>query len=110
MRKNLNNDSETSLLETDTEERENIPEDRFMIMGFDRGQCVIYNIFKFDIPISRHSVSRCKILMIREVRNTKMHVFYDAANTITLCRLGSKGTEYVHSINLFRPLREIFIH
>ena len=48
--------------------------------------------------------------MIREVRNTKMHLFYDAANTITLCRLGPKGTEFIHTINLFRPLHEIFVH
>lgn len=70
-------DSETSLLETDSEERENIPEDRFLILGFNQGQVVIYNIFKFDIPISRHEVCRNKILMIREVRSLKMYLIYD---------------------------------
>ena len=48
--------------------------------------------------------------MIREVRKLKMHIFYDDTNTITLCRLGPKGTEHIHVINLFRSLFEIFIH
>ena len=108
--KNVVEESDTSLLETDSEERENIPEDRFMIMGFDRGQVVIYNIFKFDIPISRHEVSRNRISMIREVRITKMHLIYDDTNMVTLCRLGSKGTEHIHQVNLFRPLFEIFVN
>lgn len=30
-------DSDTSLLETDSEERERVPEDAFLIIGFNRG-------------------------------------------------------------------------
>ena len=68
-----------------------------------------YNIFKCDIPISRHDVCRNKILMIREVVRLKMHLVYDETNLITLCKLTEKGTQHLHQINLYRGLFNLLV-
>ena len=78
-------------------------------MGFDRGQIVTYNIFKCDIPISRHDVCRSKILMIREILSLKMHIVYDESNIVRLCKLTEKGTKHIHQINVFRTLFNILV-
>lgn len=38
------------MLETDSEELAMAPEDLWMMMGYNRGMVVIFNIHKFDIP------------------------------------------------------------
>ena len=76
-------------------------------MGFHRGQLIVYNIYKLDVPIARHEVCRAKILMIREVLPFKMHLVYDETNQVTLCKLTATGTRIVHQFNLFRELFDI---
>ena len=81
----------TSLLETDPEEREAIPEDMYLILGYHRGQVITYNVYKCDVPIARHEVCRNKVLMIREVLTMKMFVVFDDAHMIYLVRMNSSG-------------------
>lgn len=100
----------TSLLETDPEEIEIAPEDNWMIVGFHRGMVVIYNIHKFDIPQCRYDVCRAEIIMIREVYQHKLHLFYDASNMLTLAQFTDKGVKIMHQINVFRPLFDIFVY
>lgn len=100
---------DTSLLETDPEEREAIPEDMYLILGFHRGQIITYNIFKCDVPISRQEVCRNKILMIREVLANKTYVVFDDSNIIYLVKLTKTGCQHYHTVNLFRGLLNVLV-
>ena len=105
-----NDTDETSMLETDPEERDNCLEDGYLVMGFHRGQIVIYNIYKMDMLMSRHEVCRNKILCIREVVNLKMYLVYDDTHTISLCQLTDRGTKHIHQFNIFRSIFDILVN
>ena len=47
--------------------------------------------------------------MIREVLPHKLHLVYDETYTMTLVRLEKTGTEYLHQVNLFRPIFQILV-
>ena len=78
-------------------------------MGFHRGQLIVYNIYRMEVPVARHEVCRAKILKIREILPFKMHLVYDETNLITLCQLTGTGTRIIHQFNLFRKLFDIIV-
>jgi len=72
------------MLQTDSEELELAPDDIFFMMGYHRGMVVVYNIYKFDIPLCRYDICRAEIKMIREVLPVKGYLFYDESHQLTL--------------------------
>ena len=85
------------------------PEDLWMMMGYNRGMVVIFNIHKFDIPQCRYDVCRAEITMIREVYPHRLHLFYDVTHLLTLAQLGEKGVKVMHQVNMFRHIFEILV-
>lgn len=71
------------------------------MLGFNKGQIVIYDINNFDSFIARYEVCRKKILMIREVLEQSVHVIYEETNILYMVKLGSNGTKHLQKVNLF---------
>lgn len=71
------------------------------MLGFNKGQIVIYDIKNFDSFIARYEVCRKKILMIREVLEQSVHVIYEETNILYMVKLGSNGTKHLQKVNLF---------
>jgi len=56
-----------------------------MIMGFKRGQIVIYNVFNFDYPLARYEICRNSILVVREIAGEDhRYIAYDDSFDIML--------------------------
>ena len=47
--------------------KRNLPEDLYLMLGFNKGQLIIYDVLRFDTFLARYEVTRHKIEMIREV-------------------------------------------
>ena len=81
------------MLETDAENVDTTLEDRYIIMGFDQGQVIIFDVTMLDNGlISRHYVCRNKILMIREIEKFGLYLFYEETHVMRLCNLTKNGT------------------
>lgn len=99
------------MLETDEEERATQPEDTYMIMGFKRGQIVIFNVFNFDYPLARYEICRNSILVVRELAGAdKMYIAYDESFDIMLFQLTDRGTKLLHKFNLRRGLFDLLVY
>ena len=70
-------------------------DDKYIMLGFNKGQIVIYDMKNFDNFLARYEVCRNKILMIREVLQQSIHIIYEETHILYMVKLGIKGTDHI---------------